>query len=85
MDKLITEHRFYKFLLPSLLGAILFVVPIYQDGNLTIPIAVIANYLLYLMGNYSLTIIWLLISFSAIITVAHKLIAISILKKKYKV
>jgi lipopolysaccharide/colanic/teichoic acid biosynthesis glycosyltransferase len=38
--KYIKDKRFYKFLIPSLIGAILFVVPINQNGNLTIPIAV---------------------------------------------
>ena len=78
------DQRVYKFLIPSLIGAMLFVVPIYQDGNLTIPIAVMANGLLHLMGNHSLTIIWLLISISAILTILHKLFGISCLKKNPK-
>ena len=78
------DQRFYKFLIPSLIGAMLFVVPIYQDGNLTIPIAVMANGLLHLMGNHSLTIIWLLISTSSILTILHKLFGISYLKKNPK-
>ena len=41
----IKDQRFYKFLIPSLIGAMLFVVPISQDGNLTIPIAVAAHFL----------------------------------------
>lgn len=80
MDKL----RFYKFLIPSLIGAMLFVVPIYQDGNLTIPIAVMAHGLLRLMGNHSLTIIWLLISMSALLTLLHKYMRISVLKENSK-
>ena len=52
--KFIKDIRFLKFFIPSLIGAILFVVPINQDGNLTIPIAVVANKLLDLMGNYSM-------------------------------
>ena len=78
------DQRFYKFLIPSLIGAMLFVVPIYQDGNLTIPIAVMAHGLLRLMGNHSLTIIWLLISMSALLTLLHKYMGISILKKNTK-
>ena len=57
----IKDQRFYKFLIPSLIGAMLFVVPISQDGNLTIPIAVAAHFLLDLMGENALTVIWLLI------------------------
>ena len=45
------EKRFFRFLIPSLIGAFLFVTPISQDGNLTIPVAVAANALLSLMGD----------------------------------
>ena len=38
--KLLKESRFYRFLIPSLIGAFLFVLPVNQNGNLTIPIAV---------------------------------------------
>ena len=82
--KLLKEKRFYKFLIPSLIGAFLFVTPINQDGNLTIPIAVAANKLLDLMGDNSLTIIWILISLSAILTLVHKTVGISFLKKNEK-
>ena len=75
---------FYKFLIPSLIGAFLFVTPIKQDGNLTIPIAVLANKLLDLMGDYTMTIIWFLISLSAILTVLHRCLGLSTLKKNVK-
>lgn len=78
------DIRFYKFFIPSLIGAILFVVPINQNGNLTIPIAVAANKLLDLMGDHTLTIIWLLISISAIITLLHRILGLSVLKKNRK-
>ena len=81
---MLKEKRFYKFLIPSLIGAFLFVTPINQDGNLTIPIAVVANKLLDLMGDFTLTIIWLLISLSAIVTVIHKTVGISFLKRNQK-
>ena len=82
--KFIKDIRFYKFLIPSLIGAILFVVPINQNGNLTIPIAVAANKLLDFMGNHTMLIIWLLISLSAILTLVHKVFGITILKKDPK-
>jgi len=82
--KLLQEKRFYRFFIPSLVGAFLFVTPINQDGNITIPIAVVANKLLDLMGSHALTIIWALISLSAIITLLHKTIGISLLKKDPK-
>ena len=55
--KLMHDKRFFRFLIPSLIGAFLFVTPIMQGGNLTIPIAVAANALLDAMGEASLTII----------------------------
>ena len=79
------DKRFYKFLIPSLIGAILFVVPIKQDGNLTIPIAVAANKLLAVMGEHSLTVIWLLISISSLLTILHRCIGLSALKKDLKI
>ena len=70
--KLLTNKTFYKFLIPSLLGLFLFVTPVRSDGNLTIPIAVIANGLLNFMGDYSTLVIYLLISVSTIVTLIHK-------------
>ena len=82
--KYIKDSRFIKFFIPSLIGAILFVVPINQNGNLTIPIAVAAHILLNLMGEHALMIIWLLISISAMITLLHKIFGFQIIKKDQK-
>ena len=82
--KLLHDKRFYRFLLPSLVGMFLFVTPIMQNGNLTIPIAVAANGLLDLMGEGSLTVIWLLICISTVVTVIHRLHPLAILKKNPK-
>ena len=81
---LLKDKRFYRFLIPSLIGAFLFVTPINRDGSLTIPIAVAANALLDAMGDYSTLIIWILINLSAIITVIHKTAGIAVLKKNEK-
>lgn len=79
--KILKEKRFYKFIIPSLIGIFLFITPIQQSGNLTIPIAVMANWLLHLMGNHALTVIWLLVSLSGLLTIIHKLVPMPILKK----
>ena len=71
--KVLKDKRFYKFLLPSIIGIFLFVTPITSDGNVTIPIAVIANKLLDFMGSYTTAIIYLLISVSALLSIAHKI------------
>ena len=78
------DPRFFRFLIPSLIGAFLFVTPINQGGNLTIPIAMVANKLLDLMGSHSLTIIWALISLSAITTLIHKFIGLEFLRRNPK-
>lgn len=82
--KLLKDIRFYKFLIPSLAGAFLFVIPINRNGNLTIPIAVVANDLLELMGEHMLTIIWVLISVSAIVTILHRFLDLGFLKNNAK-
>ena len=74
--KLLKDLRFYKFFIPSLIGAFLFVVPINQGGNLTIPVAVAANKLLDLMGEHTLTIIWALICVSAVVTLLHRFVGV---------
>ena len=82
--KLLKDKRFYKFLIPSAIGAFLFVTPINQGGNLTIPIAVVANLLLDFMGDSALTIIWTLINISGIVTILHKIFRFGFLKANPK-
>lgn len=82
--KFMKDTRFLRFFIPSLIGAILFIVPINQGGNLTIPIAVAANKLLDLMGKHTLTIIWILICISAVVTIIHRTAGIPVLKKNPK-
>ena len=82
--KLVKDIRFYKFLIPSLIGAFLFVLPVSENGNLTIPIAIAAHKLRALMGNYSLTIIWALISISSIVTLLHRFPGLAFLEKEPK-
>ena len=82
--KLLKDKRFYRFLIPSLIGAFLFVTPIIYDGNFTIPVAIAANGLLRLMGDTSTTVIWLLISISAVLTILHKWLGIGWVKKNPK-
>ena len=82
--KLLKDKRFHRFLIPSLFGIFLFVTPISQNGNLTIPIAVLSNLMLQLLGEYSLTVIWAIISLSAILTIVHKIFKLPILKRNRK-
>ena len=82
--KTLKNKNFLRFLVPSLIGVILFVTPINQNGNLTIPIAVLANALLDFMGDGSTAVICLLISISAIITLVHKFVGIKFIKNNPK-
>lgn len=82
--KLMKDKRFYKFIFPSLIGIILFVLPIKQNGQLTIPIAVLAHGLLSLIKDYAMTIIWVLISSGTMITVIHKLLPIPFIRRHEK-
>ena len=82
--KLLKDKTFYKFLIPSLIGLFLFVTPIRSEGNLTIPIAVIANALLNLMGEHSSLVIYVLITISALVTIIHKLHPIPFIKNHDK-
>lgn len=81
---LFKEKRFYHFLIPSLIGLFLFVTPINQDGTMTIPVAVMAHGLLDMMGNAVFTIIWVLISLSALLTILHRFFKVELLKKNEK-
>lgn len=75
------SKTFLTFLIPSLLGLFLFITPIKQDGNLTIPIAVVSNQLLNLMGDYSKAVICGLITISAVVTIIHKIHPIPFIQK----
>lgn len=54
------------FLIPSLLGVLLFMTPIMIDGGFTIPIAVLAKSLLNVLGQHATVIVTTIILFSAI-------------------
>ncbi len=82
--KKVSLGTFLKFLIPSMAGLFLFITPVQSGGNFTIPIAVISNGLLGLMGKYSIFIIYLLITLSGLLTVVHKVFGISFLKKHEK-
>lgn len=47
----ITTKNLFKFILPSLLGIILFMVPIRYNGDITIPVALLAGLVQNILGN----------------------------------
>ncbi|WP_242973022.1 YjiH family protein [Anaeromicrobium sediminis] len=55
MDKLITNHQssnnLLKFIIPSLMGILLFMTPISYNGNITIPIAILSGLVQNTLGS----------------------------------
>ena len=44
-------RRLIRFLLPSLIGALIFLLPVYYNGGYTIPIGILADYLTAAVGS----------------------------------
>ncbi|UOQ45272.1 YjiH family protein [Halobacillus salinarum] len=63
-----------RFIIPSLIGIILFMVPIYnsEDGSVTIPIAILAGWVEEVLANQLSLIMMLIISITAISTLVVK-------------
>ena len=57
-----------RFLLPSLLGVLVFLTPVTWDGQLTIGIGIITNWIKAIMGDYGLTIVVALMIITSILT-----------------
>lgn len=69
------------FIVPSLIGLLLFMTPISFQGNVTIPIALIAKSLQQLLGDSLTLIVTCIVVFTAIVTTLHKTICINIIKQ----
>ncbi|WP_415283176.1 YjiH family protein [Clostridium perfringens] len=61
-----------KFIIPSLLGVILFMVPINDGGNITIPVAFFTTRLKDLIGNYLPTLSMIVVVIAASLTIITK-------------
>ncbi|WP_017221394.1 YjiH family protein [Moritella dasanensis] len=55
-----------RFLIPSLIGLFLFMTPMTYEGQMTIPVAILAKALLALLDGYLLNIITTIITFMAV-------------------
>ncbi len=62
-----------KFIIPSVIGVLLFMTPIPFEKGVTIPIAIVANYFTGLIGEYLVYIIAGTLSISAIISLVAKI------------
>lgn len=66
------EHL--KFIIPSLIGILLFIVPIKTGEGMTIPIAVLANWVQDLLADQLSLIMMMIITITAILTVMARII-----------
>ncbi|MDH6363488.1 nucleoside recognition membrane protein YjiH [Enterococcus sp. PF1-24] len=68
MNHKILQKPLLKFLIPSVLGVFIFLLPVPFEGSITIPIGIITNQLSSFIEPFSTTIVLMFISFSAIAT-----------------
>lgn len=57
-----------KFIIPSIIGVLLFMIPIKHEGDVTIPIAIFSGMLVDFLGNYLVYIITSTMAISAVLT-----------------
>lgn len=73
-----------KFILPSLIGVLLFMTPIPYNGEIIIPVAIFSNLVGSLLGDYLPTIITILVTVTGVLTVGVKLLKPkAVLNNKY--
>ena len=79
--KAYTTQQILKFMLPSLVGILLFLVPISVNGKVTIGLGVLAEGLQTAIGDYIPLIMTVVIALSAIGGIAMKLVTIPSIKQ----
>ncbi|NOI68000.1 YjiH family protein [Vibrio sp. 99-8-1] len=75
------KSTFWVFLIPSLLGLFLFMAPVSYNGDLTIPVAVLAKSLISVMDAYLVTVVTIIISFMAISSLLYRAVQPSFIAK----
>lgn len=75
------KKTFWVFLIPSLLGLFLFMAPVSYNGDLTIPIAVLAKSLIHTIGDYLVPIVTIIIGFMAISSLSYKFLKPSFISR----
>ncbi|USE33828.1 YjiH family protein [Endozoicomonas sp. SCSIO W0465] len=69
----VSLRNWLTFLIPSLIGLLLFVTPVSINGEFTIPVALLAGWLKALLNDQLTTIITVIISFTGVMTIVTKL------------
>lgn len=67
------SENYIKFLIPSIIGLVLFMLPISYEGQLTIPIAVLSSLILSAVENYIATILLVLVGISFVGSLLYKI------------
>lgn len=75
------QKHFWFFLLPSVAGVFLFMAPISFAGDITIPVAILANTLKAVMGGLLVPLVTAIIAVMAVATVAATALKPSFLEK----
>ena len=73
-NKKVTLKDNLKFILPSILGVILFMIPVKHNGDITIPIAIFSSMLVDFLGDYLVYIITGTLALSAVISLITTLL-----------
>ncbi|GGA63830.1 YjiH family protein [Ornithinibacillus halotolerans] len=81
MRKTYTWKEHLKFIIPSILGIFLFIIPMKVDGGFTIPIAILANWVQDKLASQLSLIMMIIITITAVLTVAAKLIGYQKLRR----
>ncbi|MEZ9410004.1 YjiH family protein [Vibrio lentus] len=64
-----SKGNFWVFLIPSLIGLFLFMAPISYQGDLTIPVAILAKSIQAVFGEYLVSIITAIVAFMSVASV----------------
>ena len=79
--KSFTTKELLKFLVPSIIGILLFITPLPYKGNLTIGVGILAEFTKMIIGDYLAAFMTIVLSISAIITVFNKLMNLKLISK----
>ncbi|WP_042143968.1 YjiH family protein [Paucisalibacillus sp. EB02] len=74
MKKSYTLGENLKFIIPSILGILLFIIPIKTEGGFTIPIALLANWVQGKLADHLSFIMMIIITITAVLTVIARII-----------
>ncbi|EGQ7693646.1 YjiH family protein [Vibrio vulnificus] len=67
------KANFWKFFIPSVIGLLLFMAPITYNGELTIPVAVMAKLIPAILGDHLIALVTTIIAFMAFASLVTKI------------